>query len=375
MTGMATARIGTLDDAQAWAAEIARLAPPSLRHSKRVLNDDGRLCEVWPALHSEMFDKAWASRDVIEGAGRPRRETGPELPRAPGDAVIAQVVRLAGGGVALAAGLVPGRARRPRRVGCRRRRDPPPPPRARRTTATASSSTRTSVDHQPDARGAAHAGTRSVPAGRDTAPGRVPRPARLLRCGSRSRCHLVRSLQCAGDRRYRVLADPVWASAARRRRPSASAAASGPGGLDTLPALDAVIISHDHYDHLDVETIWSLARTQRCSSSCHWGLGRTCATGELPLERIVELDRGWRGRGRRAAHRLYARTPLLRTVPDAQHPLWSSWAMIGPRHRAFFGGDTGYTGSFADIGEAHGPFDLTLMPVGAHPSRMAGTST
>jgi L-ascorbate metabolism protein UlaG (beta-lactamase superfamily) len=46
--------------------------------------------------------------------------------------------------------------------------------------------------------------------------------------------------------------------------------------------------------------------------------------------------------------------------------LWSSWALIGPRHRAFFGGDTGYTKSFTDIGAVHGPFDLTLMPVGAY---------
>ena len=65
MTGMAN-RIGTMDDAQAWAAEIAGFAPLSLRHSKRVLNDDGAYAEVWPALHKEMFDKAWASQDVIE---------------------------------------------------------------------------------------------------------------------------------------------------------------------------------------------------------------------------------------------------------------------------------------------------------------------
>ena len=49
--------------------------------------------------------------------------------------------------------------------------------------------------------------------------------------------------------------------------------------------------------------------------------------------------------------------------------LWASWVIAGPRHRAFFGGDTGYTKSFAEIGADHGPFDLTLMPVGAyHPA-------
>jgi enoyl-CoA hydratase len=63
-TGMAN-RIGTLADAQAWAAEIAGLAPLALRHAKRVLNDDGAYQEQWP-VHKELFDKAWASQDVIE---------------------------------------------------------------------------------------------------------------------------------------------------------------------------------------------------------------------------------------------------------------------------------------------------------------------
>ena len=64
LTGMAN-RIGTLADAQAWAAEIARLAPLSVRHSKRVLNDDGAY-EDQSDLHKEWFDAAWGSQDVIE---------------------------------------------------------------------------------------------------------------------------------------------------------------------------------------------------------------------------------------------------------------------------------------------------------------------
>jgi enoyl-CoA hydratase len=64
ISGMAN-RIGTLADAQAWAAEIAGLAPLALQHAKRVLNDDGAYEDQWPA-HKELFDKAWASQDVIE---------------------------------------------------------------------------------------------------------------------------------------------------------------------------------------------------------------------------------------------------------------------------------------------------------------------
>ncbi|MBU8808911.1 enoyl-CoA hydratase [Mycolicibacterium goodii] len=63
-TGMAN-RIGTLADAQKWAAEIAGYAPLALQHAKRVLNDDGAYEEPWPA-HKELFDRAWASPDVIE---------------------------------------------------------------------------------------------------------------------------------------------------------------------------------------------------------------------------------------------------------------------------------------------------------------------
>ena len=63
-TGMAN-RIGTLADAQAWAAEIAGLAPLALQHAKRVLNDDGAYQDPWPT-HKELFDKAWGSQDVIE---------------------------------------------------------------------------------------------------------------------------------------------------------------------------------------------------------------------------------------------------------------------------------------------------------------------
>jgi enoyl-CoA hydratase len=63
-TGMAN-RIGTLAEAQAWATEIAGLAPLALQHAKRVLNDDGAYEDQWP-VHKELFDKAWSSQDVIE---------------------------------------------------------------------------------------------------------------------------------------------------------------------------------------------------------------------------------------------------------------------------------------------------------------------
>jgi len=63
-TGMAN-RIGTLEDAQEWARELAGFAPLALQHAKRVLNDDGAYEDPWPA-HQELFDRAWGSKDIIE---------------------------------------------------------------------------------------------------------------------------------------------------------------------------------------------------------------------------------------------------------------------------------------------------------------------
>lgn len=166
---------------------------------------------------------------------------------------------------------------------------------------------------------------------------------------------------------YRVLTDPVWS---RRCSPSRSVGPQRlhavPAPLAALPAIDAVIISHDHYDHLDIDTIKALARTQRSTFFVPLGIGAHLREWHVPSERIVELDWGQSGRlgdlelvctpARHFSGRFLTRNTTL----------WSSWAVIGPRHRAFFGGDTGYTTAFTGVGDDHGPFDLTLMPVGAY---------
>ena len=166
---------------------------------------------------------------------------------------------------------------------------------------------------------------------------------------------------------YRILADPVWSD---RCSPSRAVGPQRlhpvPASLEALPAIDAVIISHDHYDHLDVDTVKLLALTQRAKFFVPLGIGAHLRTWHIPDDRIIELD--WNQSASLGELELVC-TParhfsgrfLTRNVT-----LWSSWAIIGPRHRAFFGGDTGYSKSFADIGSDHGPFDLTLMPVGAY---------
>ena len=169
---------------------------------------------------------------------------------------------------------------------------------------------------------------------------------------------------------YRVLTDPVWS---RRCSPSRTVGPERmhdvPVPLEALPALDAVIISHDHYDHLDIDTIVGLAHSQRAPFVVPLGVGAHLRKWRIPDDRIVELD--W--------HESHTIGELTLVCTPARHfsgrlftrntTLWASWVIIGPRHRAFFGGDTGYTKSFTEIGMDHGPFDVSLLPVGAyHPA-------
>jgi L-ascorbate metabolism protein UlaG (beta-lactamase superfamily) len=136
--------------------------------------------------------------------------------------------------------------------------------------------------------------------------------------------------------------------------------------VESLPPVDAVLISHDHYDHLDLPTVRALVRGQTAPFVVPLGIGAHLRGWGVPEDRIVELD--WDGATTVAG--------LTLTCTEARHfsgrffardtTLWSSWVVTGPRHRVFFGGDTGYTPAFAGIGARFGPFDLTLQPIGAY---------
>ncbi|MFD4430946.1 MBL fold metallo-hydrolase [Nocardia sp. NPDC058497] len=175
---------------------------------------------------------------------------------------------------------------------------------------------------------------------------------------------------------YRVLADPVWSE---RVSPSPLVGPARlhpvPGELSSLPAVDAVIISHDHYDHLDKATIDELVRAQLAPFVVPTGIGAHLRHWGVPEDRIIELD--WGGSvslGHDADDR-----GLTITCAEARHfsgrglvrntTLWASWALAGPTKRVYFGGDTGYTKAFAQAGAVLGPFDLTLLPIGAYDER------
>ena len=171
---------------------------------------------------------------------------------------------------------------------------------------------------------------------------------------------------------YRVLTDPVWGDrispfplvGPKRFQPV-------PIGIDALPELDAVIVSHDHFDHLDYPSILALAkRDVRFYTSL--GVGAFLSDWGVPDDRIVELD-WWET----------ARIPhgdLEITAAPSQHfsgrsltgrnkTAWSSFVVRGATKRAFFSGDTGLTPEYEEIRTRLGPFDLVMLEVGAfHPS-------
>lgn len=135
--------------------------------------------------------------------------------------------------------------------------------------------------------------------------------------------------------------------------------------MNLLPHLDLVLLSHDHYDHLDSFTIKKLAKTS-VPFICSLGMSRHLIRWGVSPDRITELD--WTQQT--------SVGELTITALPARHfsgrfrrnqTLWSSFAIKGPRHSVYYGGDSGpFTEGFREIGQAYGPFDLTMMEIGAY---------
>lgn len=165
----------------------------------------------------------------------------------------------------------------------------------------------------------------------------------------------------------RLLLDPVWSE---RCSPSQHV---GPRRLHALPAdldrlghIDAVVISHDHYDHLDMDTIQRLTASTDAVFLVPLGVGAHLDVWGVPAHRVLECD--W-GEGHDVAG-------VRVTAVESQHfsgrglrrdgTLWASWVLSAPGGRVFFSGDTGYFDGYREIGAEHGPFDVSLMAVGAY---------
>ena len=167
----------------------------------------------------------------------------------------------------------------------------------------------------------------------------------------------------------RILFDPVWS---QRVSPVSFVGPkrfhAPPIPLVDLPLPDAVVISHDHYDHLDRPTVISLAeRGARFIAPLgvgshleHWGIAAAV---------ITELD--WWEKVKVGSLTLVA-TPARhfsgRSLVDADRDaaLWAGWALIGPNHRVYYSGDTAMFPGILDIGDRLGPFDVTMIEIGAY---------
>lgn len=170
----------------------------------------------------------------------------------------------------------------------------------------------------------------------------------------------------------RVLTDPVWGDRAspfgfagpKRFQPV-------PIPIQSLPKLDAVIVSHDHYDHLDYPTIRQLVAMD-VPFFTSLGVGAHLEAWGVPAERITEMD--WWDSVKLPNHEIsISAAPSQhfsgRGLGGRNTTLWSSFTVRGPRHSIFFSGDTGLTPEYHEIATRLGPFDLVLLEVGAfHPA-------
>ena len=137
--------------------------------------------------------------------------------------------------------------------------------------------------------------------------------------------------------------------------------------LEDLPSIHAVVISHDHYDHLDRQTVTRLARDHR--PTFFVPLGLKAWFQDTGIDDVVELD-WWQSA--RVGRVTITCTPAQHssgrsvTLTDQNRRLWSSWVVATPTRRFYFAGDTGYFGGFAEIGRRLGPFDVAALPIGGY---------
>lgn len=141
--------------------------------------------------------------------------------------------------------------------------------------------------------------------------------------------------------------------------------------LEDLPEIHAVVISHDHYDHLDVGSVEALTARQPDNPPRFFvPLQLKAWFADLGIDNVVELDwwdaadfAGWKIHAVPVQH-FSGRGPITRN-----ETLWAGWVLEHPQAKFFFAGDTGYSKDFADIGQRLGPIDLALIPIGAYEPR------
>jgi len=166
----------------------------------------------------------------------------------------------------------------------------------------------------------------------------------------------------------RILTDPVWSDRASFSQLfGPKRFFQPPVVLEDLPPLDAVILSHDHYDHLDKNTIKFFAG-KTIPFYCSLGVGQYISRWGVAKDYITEMNWGdsvWIGNDcviTAAPARHFSGRGILNRMTT----LWSSFVIKGNTHNIFFGADSGWFPGFAAIGDTYGPFDLTILEIGAY---------
>jgi L-ascorbate metabolism protein UlaG (beta-lactamase superfamily) len=163
-----------------------------------------------------------------------------------------------------------------------------------------------------------------------------------------------------------ILTDPTWSERASPLSFAGPRRVSRPGlAFENLPPIHVVVISHDHYDHLDVATVKRLAAEHRPKFLVPLGLKAWFAN--IGITDVDELD-WWDHRAEREL--TFTCVPAQhfsgRTLWDRNRRLWSGWVVAGRAKRLYFAGDTAYFPGFKEIGARLGPFDLAAIPIGAY---------
>lgn len=167
-----------------------------------------------------------------------------------------------------------------------------------------------------------------------------------------------------------ILTDPVWSARASPIPFLGPKRRIDPGiAIEALPPLDLVLLSHNHYDHLDLRTVRRLAARH---PQAHWlaPLGVAALLERRGVTKLTELD--WWQETRVGSARI-ACVPAQhfsgRGLRDRDATLWCGWTVAVAEWTMFFAGDTGLHPEFRAIGERYGPFDVALIPIGAYDPR------